>query len=702
MMPIIRLLWIVSALLMSSLAFGHGKPAPGLNTVRIPKVKGLNAIVVNPKYARILGKALFWDTTVSSDGSACATCHYHAGADERSLNQINTGDLDLNQALGLTFQPTRSGGNPNSQINTNYQLKQSDFPMWSFANPADKHSKLLFSTDDVVGSQGTFMADFIRSNPASNDDDCKATPDALYHDPATLRNTRQVTDRNAPTVINAGFNFRNFWDGRANNIFNGQSSWGNRDPDAAVYVDQRGALRKVRLALENSSLASQAVAPPVNTVEMSCANRQFPDIAHKLLDRLALSTQDVAVDDSLLASVRNASGQGLNLTYRELITKAFSKKYWGASGKESFNGVDYAQIELNFAMFFGLSVQMYEDTLISDQTPYDTPMTPYTEEYVVGGKVPSGLSPSQKRGLVVFLNNHCALCHAGPTFSSAAHPSVFKVDSPNGAVLVERTAYGVSPQTSPIPYALRDTGFANTNVVPQSYDPGQNADDPWKNPLSFVKQYLNALQKGSVELVDPVQVYACDMEYPFFVDWKPDTLEQDPNGYKPGKCRGQRMAAEVPTPEALKVQLALPNQGKAFATVNTFKIPGLRNVELTGPFMHNGSMKSLKEVVDFYNRGGNVDNQNALPQLIFPMEMSEQDLSDLIDFLHALTDERVRWEQGPFDHPSIRIPDGYTQQAFPGNPNFAADQYELVPAVGKSGRSKASGPLPRFEDTLPE
>jgi len=36
-----------------------------------------------------LGKALFWDTAIGSDGQACASCHFHAGADSRSKNQLN-------------------------------------------------------------------------------------------------------------------------------------------------------------------------------------------------------------------------------------------------------------------------------------------------------------------------------------------------------------------------------------------------------------------------------------------------------------------------------------------------------------------------------------------------------------------------------------------------------------------------------------
>jgi 2-keto-4-pentenoate hydratase/2-oxohepta-3-ene-1,7-dioic acid hydratase in catechol pathway len=244
--------------------------------------------------------------------------------------------------------------------------------------------------------------------------------------------------------------------------------------------------------------------------------------------------------------------------------------------------------------------------------------------------------------------------------------------------------------------------LTGTGVVPESYDPGQNASDPWGNPLSFTAQYLNALKQGQVSLIDPVTVYACDMEYPFIVDWDDNTLRDDPNGFKPGKCRGRRGAARVPTVAGLNQQLELPDQGEAFATLNTFKIPTLRNVELTGPYMHNGSMKSLIEVAQFYNRGGNVNNKDILQQAIFPFGMPDQDVADLVEFLKSLTDERVRWERAPFDHPSLALPDGSSSQASPINAGFAADQFEMVPAVGKDGRSTVLGPLKSFEDSLPE
>ncbi len=48
----------------------------------------------------------------------------------------------------------------------------------------------------------------------------------------------------------------------------------------------------------------------------------------------------------------------------------------------------------------------------------------------------------------------------------------------------------------------------------------------------------------------------------------------------------------------------------AVANKAAFKIPSLRNIELTGPYMHNGSMASLEQVMEFYSRHGNFKNPN--------------------------------------------------------------------------------------------
>lgn len=66
-----------------------------------------------------------------------------------------------------------------------------------------------------------------------------------------------------------------------------------------------------------------------------------------------------------------------------------------------------------------------------------------------------------------------------------------------------------------------------------------------------------------------------------------------------------------------------------------FKTPGLRNVTLTYPYLHDGSEKTLAAVVDFYDRGGN-PNPNLDP-LILPLDLSAKEKKDLVAFLEALT-----------------------------------------------------------------
>jgi len=67
-----------------------------------------------------------------------------------------------------------------------------------------------------------------------------------------------------------------------------------------------------------------------------------------------------------------------------------------------------------------------------------------------------------------------------------------------------------------------------------------------------------------------------------------------------------------------------------------FKTPTLRGVALTAPYMHDGSMATLEEVVAFYNRGGG-KNPNLDPALT-PLGLSKNDEKDLVAFLRALSD----------------------------------------------------------------
>ena len=77
-----------------------------------------------------------------------------------------------------------------------------------------------------------------------------------------------------------------------------------------------------------------------------------------------------------------------------------------------------------------------------------------------------------------------------------------------------------------------------------------------------------------------------------------------------------------------------------------FKTPTLRNVAMTAPYMHDGSIKSLREVVEFYNDGG-TRNPN-LDSKMKPLELTEQEINDLVEFLKALNGRYI-WETSVTD-----------------------------------------------------
>jgi len=73
--------------------------------------------------------------------------------------------------------------------------------------------------------------------------------------------------------------------------------------------------------------------------------------------------------------------------------------------------------------------------------------------------------------------------------------------------------------------------------------------------------------------------------------------------------------------------------------VGAFKTPTLRDIELTSPFMHDGSLKTLIDVVQFYNRGGNANTH--LDERMRPLHLTDVEVNDLVQFLRALTSDDV-------------------------------------------------------------
>lgn len=679
-------------------------PVPGL-------LDGPEPIVVDKAKAIALGKALFWDANVGSDGVACASCHFHAGADRRVRNQLHPNGKGSGAAV---FEASA-----NSTLRgVNQTLSSGDFPFVQWAQPLTDPATntLLRQSDDVVGSAGSFGGSFKAIDYEAAHDLCVRSPDGQ----AQLGGigARRVTQRQAPSVINAVFNHKLMWDGRANNIFNGSSAWGPRDATAGVWVDDAAGLRRVALALSNSALASQAMLAPIDERETSCTGRTLADVGRKLLYRDALSNQMVHPTDSVLgpyARGAQASGtNGLTLTYYELVTQSFNPKYWrskqrGPFGKSAVAGnatmrQAYSQVESNFPMFFGLALQLYQSTLVSDDSPFDR--SPRN-----ASNLPTGLTPEQLRGLQVFRTAHCALCHTGPAFTTAAidlhaplvasHPWAFgdsNFRNTTSSNVVARIA-GTKG------FGFVDTGFAASGVAQDGWDPGLAGLDSNSQAWSYAAQYLQYLAGNAAAVKDArvKDVRPCDLAsaialntavtYPFMFSRVQGLV---PQSQATTGCL-RPTYTWLPTPAAAAAELTNPASKRMLAVTDAaFKIPGLRNVELTGPFMHNGSMATLEQVIEFYARGGNFKGASMQFGTVFGQGLLQGDpqaRADLKSFLESLTDERVRYERAPFDHPELKVWHGHTGDRTRitatnalGH-NLGQDEVLVVPAIGAGGRS---------------
>ncbi len=198
-------------------------------------------------------------------------------------------------------------------------------------------------------------------------------------------------------------------------------------------------------------------------------------------------------------------------------------------------------MQYNFALFFGLAVQMYEATLVSNDSPYD--------RFVDGD--PNAISAQAILGVDVFRSQargRCINCHENAELTGA---SVRRVRQ--------------SPLRIREGQAL-DRGFNSIGVLWTDEDLGVGGKDPFGASLSTVR------------LLDP------------------------------------------PPLEPIAVDGA-------------FKVPGLRNVELTAPYFHTGGFRTLHEVVQVYSRGG-----DAVP-------IRSTDGSLVIAGLNVLANTEGRWRR---------------------------------------------------------
>jgi hypothetical protein len=273
-------------------------------------------------------------------------------------------------------------------------------------------------------------------------------------------------------------------------------------------------------------------------------------------------------------------------------------------------------------LFFGLAIQLYESTLISDDSPFD--------QYMDGNT--NALTVQQQQGKALF-ELACAACHGGSVLTNA---SVSSVDQQR----LKRMRVGSGAQ------AVYDNAFYNIGVRPTLEDLGVGGKDPFGNPLSESRLAQQGLFESLLNATPNIAVGATE-----------------------------RITAD-----------------------GAFKTPGLRNIELTGPYFHNGGELTLRDVVDFYNRGGdfalnNIDNVDIG---IRSLNLTEEQKTSLVLFMQSLTDERVRFERAPFDHPQLFVTNGH-----PGDQNAvtndgtgqATTTVIELPAVGANGLST---PQPNF------
>jgi cytochrome c peroxidase len=354
-----------------------------------------NDYVRNRNVAMALGKSLFWDMQVGSDGvQSCGTCHFTgAGTDTRTKNQINPnhlgGDLTINlhginaanQVLTAADFPFHKLSNPDVAgdpacttaiwANVTNVTPALDHPLSGNFKVCDS-ANIVSDINDVSSSMGVVFSPFVDIAAVGvfqlpNNGVQAVMPDIRVPgalDPIPVfQGFRRVEPRNTPTMQAAGFNFDNFWDGRARHDFNGGSVFGAADPQKHVFVNDPpgGAnLAATRQLIKFASIASLATGPGLSEFEMSFLGRNWSKLGKKLLQASVtpLANQLVASTDSVLGPYSNQGGAsstctslavadrsgswsgtnvagkpGLCISYQGLIRQAFYPKLWQNTAK---------------------------------------------------------------------------------------------------------------------------------------------------------------------------------------------------------------------------------------------------------------------------------------------------------------------------------------------------------------------------------
>lgn len=635
------------------------------------------------KAAIRLGKALFWDMQVGSDNiQACASCHFNAGADVRAKNQLDPGTADNGDIVfGNSKIPGVPGPNEapwNFGFGPNANLMAKHFPLHRRQQPNQpgdgfNNANVVLDTNDIVSSQGVRLGD----ERFATGDYRDTTFD--YRD----RNVRRSAPRNAPSAINAGLHVDMFWDGRGSFVFNGQTPFGFRDTKSQVKRHVNGVEQLVTVRIPYASYASQAVGPPLSLREMSGHSRNFADLANKLLspELVPLGLQGVDPSDSSLGSLANtALGRGLTTSYREMILAAF-RPDWTGPQNTAQRGVDTMLVH-NFPLYFGLALQMYQSTLIADDTPFDRFMGARAAVREGGRAIAANanaLTAQEKRGLELYTGpGKCVVCHVLPETSNHIHRLAgLQLRNARNDKTLGRVNGPTDPVNEVAPQAMLelmpmgnggmgvyDVGFYNIGVRPTTEDIGRASAAPSGLPLSYSELALRKLN-GTL----PASVA------PYVPDFGRDELGN-----------------------VLPLKDLFARAGNRVVTRGAFKTPILRNQEFQGPYFHNGGDATLRHVVEFYARGGNFPDTNRtdldadigyireLDPRLGPQQRS--DIEALVAFIsRGLNDDRVTYRRAPFDHPQLWIPVGE---------KAGSKQPETLVELKATGARGSSTPIGRF------
>ena len=570
-------------------------------------------------------------------------------------------------------------------------------------------------------------------------------------------NTRRVTGRNTPSAVDAVFNFRNFWDGRAQNVCNGANPFGTRDKQNHLLVVDPvdGKLGPTQVNMVNSALCSQSLGPILSSTEMSADNRNFHQVGKKLLARVPLANQLVDPADSVLGTFSKSPDRGLKTSYSALIQKAFQPEWWqfaqhvceaadgsiaGMVNPANFETCpagsnDYSLMEYNFSLFWGVAIQMYESTLVADQTPLDKYLEQQQSYTLIGDNQQNQYTIQLKPGITPYTVSVIGL---NPTLDFTDQDT-YAFDDGQGRVM------GAGINGGTIDYASGTLtvffGEAPVSQVPVQINYSVGAVPLTQGQLRGLNLFQTKagcigchggpeLSNAAVGTVsgfpaermimedDSARVY--DTGY-YHIGVRPAAEDPGLAGNDPVAglplsqseilrqhvCDGGYETVIVPGRRGDGIAPSPMNCNDDIARGGFFKAPQLRNVALTAPYFHNGSQLTLEQVVEFYNRGGDfntVEEVKFMDPDIEILGLTPQEKLDLVDFLrNALTDPRTVAQAAPFDHPQLFVPNGhphsssgYPVVADPKHPDRATDQLMEIQGTGAQGGK----PLPTFLENL--